>query len=498
MYRRVALALVLLAGCYDAPVETPPNHVFQNTPIPIPQNQLNQVDVLFLVDNSSSMEPMQAELQSRFSQFLQVFQDLATNGRYVDLHIGVVTSDYGAGASGAPGCDKGGGGQGGRLQTLPAKNATAPTGCLAPMGNNFIAYNFDPASGPANNLPTGQDLVKTFTCMASVGAGGCGFEHQLESVYAALHDQQNNAGFLRTNAILAVVFVTNEDDGSAPADTDIWDLTKTQYGAESTYRQTRFGVACGDPLALTPYDSSHGPLSGCEAAPDGPDGAGPGRELDVSRYMNFFNLPHLQGGVKVDPLHQLILVGIDGPVPDAGPEIVLSTGYNPQKGIIDYPLDCAQLDPNASPPCLPWLQHSCHAGNFFGDPAIRLNTVIDSAHTHAVSSICDGDWTQALVQVANMIVIGLPDGCIKAQLADPMNPDCVVEDHTVNPADGSETVTEIPPCAQAPSAPACWRVETKPGCAMKSPQGVGVTIDRHGADAPPDTTSLVSCNTVAQ
>jgi hypothetical protein len=488
-------ALVLLAGCYDPPVETPPNHVYQDTPIPIPQNKLNQVDVLFMIDNSSSMDPMQAELQQRFPQFLKVFQDLAAQGRYVDLHIGVVTSDYGAGASGAPGCDKGGGGQAGKLQTLPAPKATAPANCQAPTKDSFIAYDFDP-KGAGNNLPPGQDLAQTFTCMASVGSGGCGFEHPLESVFAALHDQSANAGFLRPDAILAVVFVTNEDDASAAKDTDIFDQTKVmQYGAESTYRQTRFGVACGDPLALTPYDSSHGPLAGCMAAPDGPDGAGPGREFDVGRYINFFNTPHISGGVKVAPKTQLILVGIDAPVPDAGPEIILSTGNNPQKGIIDYP-PCSQLNESSTPACLPWLQHSCHVGNFFGDPAIRLNTVVNAATNHVVRSICDNDYSSALAAIGDQIVTILPDGCIKAPLADPKNPDCVVEDHTIN-NDDSETVTEIPRCDQAPAGAVCWRVEEKPECMTKSPQSLGVTIDRQGMAAPPRTTALVSCNTVA-
>lgn len=498
LLRRCALVapLCAVAACYDAPTETPPNRVYQDTPISVPQNKLNQVDVLFMIDNSSSMDPMQAELQKRFGQFLQTFSDLAGQGRYVDLHLGVVTSDYGAGASGAPGCDKGGGGQGGRLQAMPAPNATAPANCQAPVGHNFIAYDFDPR-GAGNNLPAGQDLTKTFTCMASVGSGGCGFEHQLESVFAALHDQQANAGFLRPDAILAVVFVTNEDDGSAPPDTDIWDRTKVaQYGVESTYRQTRFGVACGDPLQLTPYDSSHGPLAGCVAAPDGPDGAGPGREFDVGRYIHYFTSKHLQGGAKVDPMNQVILVGIDAPVPAAGPEIILSTGNNPQQGIIDYP-PCAQLNESSTPACLPWLQHSCHVGNFFGDPAVRLDAVINAAPNHALGSICDADYSQSMSKIADLIKDKLPDGCIQAPLADPMRPDCVVEDHTILGED-SETVTETPSCAQAPSAPVCWRVEVKPQCMGKSPQSLGVTIDRHGMAAPPQTTALVSCNTVAQ
>src|SRR5204863_1090260 len=189
----------------------------------IPQNLKNKVDILFLIDNSNSMDAMQLELQNRFPQFFQPFIDVASkpmNATLADLHIGVITSDYGAGATGAPGCAPSPGGQQGRLQ---ARGAKAATNCKTPVGANFIQYVFDQGgnAGP-NNLPLGQNLVETFTCMASVGASGCGFEHTLEAVYAALHNNlPENVGFLRDEARLVVVFLTNEDDGSAPPDSDI-------------------------------------------------------------------------------------------------------------------------------------------------------------------------------------------------------------------------------------------------------------------------------------
>src|SRR4030095_15877619 len=69
----------------------------EETPIRVAQNIKNKVDVLFLVDSSNSMSAMTDELKARFGQFFKVFQDLADNGSYADLQIGVVTSDFGAG-----------------------------------------------------------------------------------------------------------------------------------------------------------------------------------------------------------------------------------------------------------------------------------------------------------------------------------------------------------------------------------------------------------------
>src|SRR5262249_33782229 len=152
-------------------------------------------------DNSVSMDAMQSELRARFGDFLSVFDDLAAHGIYADLHIGVVTSDYGAGDKAKPlGCDASPGGQRGLLQPV---GALAPSGCLGPTGARYLAYAYG-ADGATHNLPVGQTLAQTFTCMASVGSQGCGFEHQLESVYAALHNTVENAGFVRDDALLAV------------------------------------------------------------------------------------------------------------------------------------------------------------------------------------------------------------------------------------------------------------------------------------------------------
>src|SRR5581483_12101465 len=62
-----------------------------------------------------------------------------------------------------------------------------------------------------------------FQCNVALYVGGCGLEQQLEAVDRALvtHDASEragntdpNAGFLRSNALLAIVLLTDEEDGS--------------------------------------------------------------------------------------------------------------------------------------------------------------------------------------------------------------------------------------------------------------------------------------------
>src|SRR5206468_5214964 len=104
----------------------------------VEQNVKNKVDILFMVDNSNSMDAMQAELRKKFPQFFQVFSKLAQEGTLADLQIGVVTSDFGAGATGAPGCMPSPGGQQGKLQGIGAVAnkciGAKPTATPAVMG----------------------------------------------------------------------------------------------------------------------------------------------------------------------------------------------------------------------------------------------------------------------------------------------------------------------------------------------------------------------------
>src|SRR5262249_8928966 len=157
----------------------------------VEQNIRDKVDILFLVDDSPSMSPKQQELRNRFPQLISIIDQFAAAGNKAWYHIGVVTSDLGANSYFIPGAcypqpDPPGlpnSPQHNRGAKLIAKGKAADPSCQPPTGGvNFIDYNQITGT---NNLPTGQTLAQTFTCMASVGDTGCGLEHQLEAVYRA-------------------------------------------------------------------------------------------------------------------------------------------------------------------------------------------------------------------------------------------------------------------------------------------------------------------------
>src|SRR5438105_2385070 len=145
-----ALALALACGCVDREVigaNGDGNWVELRLGV-----ERQDIDILFVLDNSPSMAPKQAELAHRFPALLSLLGSNAPNGRPAHFHLGVVTTDLGAqqfniGAQCRPG------GDGAKLQPL---GAAATPDCRPPTGGaRFIDYDQVAGSG---NLPQGQDL----------------------------------------------------------------------------------------------------------------------------------------------------------------------------------------------------------------------------------------------------------------------------------------------------------------------------------------------------
>jgi hypothetical protein len=517
------IGLIPLFACLSPPVESPRTTVTQETSVRVEQNIKNKVDILFVIDNSLSTSPIQAQFRVAFPQLILRLDDFAAKGSPASYHIGVVNSDLGAGTLNAPAPNGGGcvpGGSGGKLQTGPTA-ACPPTGLPAACstftpggGLHYLDYN---QLNNTNNLG-GVSLPDAFSCISAVGDCGCGFEHVLESAYRALHDPiPENVGFLRNDAILAVVFITNEDDCSAPPNSDLFDPNLVNmYGVWHSFRCTQFGVECGG-TAVQPMTASN--LTGCGYLPT----AQGGKLLDLDKYFNFFGKGAALGGVKVNP-DDVIVVGV-------------TAASEPLNVQVTTP--CA--DSNA--PSCPVIVHGCtQPGNnlIYGDNGIRLNSVVNSARHKSLTSICDTDYNAAINALGDLIISQIGAGCLNAPVVYKPDgtPDCVVEDVTTNP-DGSETIKEIPYCGA--SAPTCWRLVDKlgdynGGACYVTPQPTTcmlpsscqpvvkashladnppvdcttgaaapsdtceldtVTIDRGGGMAPPNTFARVSCATVA-
>jgi hypothetical protein len=223
----------------------------QDAAPPVMTGPFRDVDLLFLVDNSPSMREEQDALVRNFPALIDELKKVP--GGLPNLHVGVVTSDLGAGAKPLSngGCPRIGGDRG---------IFQAPTRCQLSSASFLVSDQ----NGTHNNFP--GDISAAFGCIASVGAMGCGYEHQLQATRVALYEAitPENRGFLRENALLAIVIVSDEDDCSASTDSTLFTDDAAFPGTSASFRCAQVGHWCdGKAPPIAPFDV---PLATCTAA----------------------------------------------------------------------------------------------------------------------------------------------------------------------------------------------------------------------------------------
>jgi hypothetical protein len=138
------------------------------------QDSKPKADILLVVDNSCSMTDKQTALATNFGSFIQY---ATTAG--VDFHIGVVDTDYSCGPN--------------------------------------IGKLHGDASNPKVLSPGTPNLDMLFAAKVNVGVNACGNEGAVEPATKALTAPlitSDNAGFLRADAVLAIVVVSDAGDQS--------------------------------------------------------------------------------------------------------------------------------------------------------------------------------------------------------------------------------------------------------------------------------------------
>ena len=190
------------------------------------------VDVLVIVDNSGSMAAEQSMLRDAFPSLITSILNppidpdtgMRVHAPVRDLHIGVVSTDMGVGGYDVQTCDEPMIGDDGVLQHTPRGASCAPS------YPTFLSYQIGETEEP--NIDMVNAMSQDFGCIAVLGTNGCGFEQQLEAGWKALmvHSQTGgaNAGFLRQDTILTIIFVTDEEDCSAQ-DMTIFDIASLPY-----------------------------------------------------------------------------------------------------------------------------------------------------------------------------------------------------------------------------------------------------------------------------
>ena len=447
------------------------NDMGSMTPLCQTDGSCQLIDIVFVVDNSGTMGEEQLNLARNFQFLVDELQSLTDpDGDPVNpnVNIMVTTTDFGhplctafqkpdyVPRQGAPvyqGCNS-------RLQRFTGLDPMDPVvieeacteNCPADIspGNHFINF-----SSFGSNVPN-DDVGAALSCIGPQGIDGCGYEAQLETMLQAINEGAcwNNPaqekcdmdpewaevteGFLRKDATLVVVIISDEIDCSVAAPggysffTDIENTTYWNVNPELMIPQAtsaicfNSGVTCADA-------NGDGIYEGCE--PSDSEVLHP-----IDRYVSYFD--YLTGNQD----KEVIMLGILGvpPVVAHNPE----PPFEPIAGgavdllyrnWIDFPYPAGDILPDEwSPPdpddavraankvfefgtLGPGCTGTDEMGNFTGQglPPVRMRRVCESLNYTdedtgderircCIESICDTDFSPAIRCLTGVItdVIG--------------------------------------------------------------------------------------------
>ena len=412
----------------------------------------NKVDMLFVIDNSGTMGEEQLNLARNFPILINELQGLTNEDDVLvgaDVNIMVTTTDFGH-----PLCSN-------FAKYPPEQGAPVDTSCLdridrfVPLDpkdppqfeacqgvcelkdlvpeDHFI--HFDTQDPDDNNVPNvepkdindDQELddavAQTLACIAPQGVDGCGYEAPLENMLQAINPNAWwNSGknsikpFLRHDALLAIVIITDEADcsvhdyevfnASGPWGDDYWNEQPGFGKSQSSAICWNAGVVCDGP-------DQNGHYLDCRS----------NDELllqPVERYID-----HLIDNVRENQGKEVVMLGILGVPPierdDEGKitgggvdELVIRDWEDPEwpDGDIlpedwpDEPAEYKQWLFGIGPGCTGTDEMDGFTGQAI--PPVRVREVCESLDYEdnvrcCIESICDTDFRPALGCLADVI-----------------------------------------------------------------------------------------------
>jgi hypothetical protein len=471
--RRVALLVSTLASCLDHPLATVELDTHQQmtrtTCMPDPP----KVDVLLVIDDSASMASFATRIAENLGHFANVY-DRAD--RMLDYRIAVTTTDVTH-----PAC-----------ASRPEDGALVSTSCRSRMDDFTAARShesepvdvgsacadhctldaipflpsateFDDELRPRpwierargrHNLPDGITPADALPCLGQVGVAGCTFESPLEAAKLALmrsFDADDPAyGFIRHDAALFVLFLTNEGDCSVrPEHADIFDPAGDRvFWPDDVDEATsavcwNAGVECSggpgvyDDCVEVDHDASGAPSSSDSAVL---------RPLD--RYLEFLREIEADKQRANATNAQLVFTSVVGGVP-----IGYETGMS-ELVFMDSPDPVVQSAFGIGPGCVDSSMDP--PGTAF--PPTRLREIVAEFGEEgewSVVSVAQQDYSIALACVPGTPRWPLPcfNGC--AADRDPttpeLEPQCTI---SVQKSSDAEPTT-LPPCVQSCDGDTC-------------------------------------------
>jgi len=471
------LALASLLACVDHPIAAIELEPSAEGTFAIARTPNRAIDILLVIDDSSSMVEEQAILSASFERFIGVLERPEVQA---DYRIGIITTD-----DGNPWCS-GTGAEAGALRLSSCRSRPSEFVCSIDEGAGATSIDVTeeacharcpeqwtnieiqptPIDGETEarprswlesiagrtNLPPGLSTVQALQCLGPQGVGGCRFESPLESMGKALQRMQApddpDFGFIRARADLLIVFVTDEDDCSY------------NRAYESIFLPEGNRVFWSDQAAASPTSAvcwnagvacDGGECRSVNLDVDGHEVADEDAERDavlrpVSRYIEL--VQRLKREKEAIPYSGTVFVGLIGGVNSDG-----SVTYQPSLMDPEY-----QADFGIGPGCQSDMGRAM--------PPVRLRELAEAFrwgdHRNMVS-ICEYEYERSLEPFAEGLFISsewsLRPSCVPACVADTdrttpevVDPSCTLL-QTMPLWDGSLEETSVPPCEPDESLP---------------------------------------------
>ncbi len=412
------------------------------------------LDLLFVIDNSSSTLDKQALFAANFGHILTPLT--AFSSGLPNLHVGVIDTTVDIGVGGFGGCPSPDPLDDGLLQM--------PASCG--VNGRFIS---DIATAKGRQVNYGGALADAFSCAASLGASGCGFEAPLKAIERALDPARtDNTGFLRPGAFLAIVILTDEDDASV-RDDSVFRLDDATYGHDDYRVQPLFAYRCDQPISAT----TPGSYPGCVPRTDS-------YLADPASTVQFL------AGVK-SPAQTVVAVIASPPPHFATNDSPPQTANVNTDAIVTGPLSLNNVTQAMA--LQPSTSCTINGKTAIGRPALRLASFAGSYGDRGrFYNVCQADYSAAMADIGQTLFAALSP-CLPATVAQPL--DCEVSDIVDRglPGEQSSQVVACPMIGGAPDPagprPCWWALHDTTACPAPT-SGLELKIER--AVAPPTGT----------
>ena len=232
---------VLVSSSCSQPKDDEPDPIYAEVPT---TEQARPVDLLFVIDNSNSMQEEQEVLvEQAESLFKELIEPASPTDGVVpppvdDLHVGIVTTDVGSFGYSGGWCHNPMNGDDGELQNVGRLEGCEPMYSAPDCERDECPWLSHSSTFPDDGTVRDDPPIwEDFACVGILGFGACSFEQQLEAPIRALTEQlepgRHNEGFLRHDSVLAVITVTDGDDCSV-SDPELFNPSRDEFGPMNT------------------------------------------------------------------------------------------------------------------------------------------------------------------------------------------------------------------------------------------------------------------------